>query len=63
MDIEKETKKGAIEQPKFTKEQLLDSDIFRDRIDLVSAILSDSEEYTIEFIEEQIEKYMKGQVI
>lgn len=59
MDIEKGTKKGAIEQSKFTKEQLLNSD----RIDLVSAILSDSEEYTIEFLEEQIEKYMKGQVI
>ena len=63
MDIEKETKKGAIEQPKFTKEQLLDSDRFRDRIDLVSTILSDDEEYTIEFVEEQIEKYMKGPVI
>ena len=63
MDIEKATKKGAIEQPKFTKEQLLDSDRFRDRIDLVSTILSDAEEYTIEFVEEQIEKYMKGQVI
>lgn len=63
MDIEKGTKKGAIEQSKFTKEQLLDSDRFRDRIDLVSAILSDGEEYTIEFVEEQIEKYMKGQVI
>ncbi len=63
MDIEKGTKKSAIEQSKFTKEQLLYSDRFRDRIDLVSAILSDSEEYTIEFVEEQIEKYMKGQVI
>lgn len=63
MDIEKGTKKGVIEQSKFTKEQLLDSDRFRDRIDLVSAILSDGEEYTIEFVEEQIEKYMKGQVI
>lgn len=63
MDIEKGTKKGAIEQSKFTKEQLLYSDRFRDRIDLVSTILSDSEEYTIEFVEEQIEKYMKGQVI
>lgn len=63
MDIEKGTKKGAIEQSKFTKEQLLESDRFRDRIDLVSAILSDSEEYAIEFVEEQIEKYMKGQVI
>ena len=63
MDIEKGTKKGAIEQSKFTKEQLFDSDRFRDRIDLVSAILSDGEEYTIEFVEEQIEKYMKGQVI
>lgn len=63
MDIEKGTKKGAIEQSKFTKKQLLDSDRFRDRIDLVSAILSDGEEYTIEFVEEQIEKYMKGQVI
>lgn len=63
MDIEKETKKGAIEQSKFTKEQLLDSDRFSDRKDLVSTILSDGEEYTIEFVEEQIEKYMKGQVI
>ena len=63
MDIEKGTKKDAIEQSKFTKEQLLESDRFSDRIDLVSAILSDSEEYTIEFVEEQIEKYMKGQVI
>ena len=63
MDIEKGTKKGTIEQSKFTKEQLLDSDRFRDRIDLVSTILSDGEEYTIEFVEEQIEKYMKGQVI
>lgn len=63
MDIEKGTKKDAIEQSKFTKEQLLDSDRFRDRIDLVSTILSDGEDYTIEFVEEQIEKYMKGQVI
>ena len=63
MDIEKETKKGAIEQPKFTKEQLLESDRFRDRKDLVSAILSDDGDYAIEFVEEQIEKYMKGQVI
>lgn len=63
MDIEKGTKKVAIEQPKFTKEQLLDSNRFRDRIDLISTILSDGEEYTIEFVEEQIEKYMKGQVI
>ena len=63
MDIEKGTKKVTIEQSKFTKEQLLDSDRFRDRIDLVSTILSDGEEYTIEFVEDQIEKYMKGQVI
>ena len=63
MDIEKGTKKGTIEQSKFTKEQLLDSDRFRDRIDLVSTILSDGEEYPIEFVEEKIEKYMKGQVI
>lgn len=63
MDIEKGTKKVTIEQSKFTKEQLLDSDRFRDRIDLVSTILSDGEEYTIDFVEEQIEKYMKGQVI
>nr|DAM47017.1 MAG TPA: hypothetical protein [Caudoviricetes sp.] len=63
MDIEKGTKKGAIEQSKFTKEQLIDSDRFNARKDLVSTILSDGEEYTIEFVEEQIEKYMKGQVI
>ena len=41
MDIEKGTKKGAIEQSKFTKEQLIDSDRFNARKDLVSTILSD----------------------
>ena len=63
MDIEKAEKMIINEQLKFTKEQLLESDRFRDRKDLVSAILSDDGDYAIEFVEEQIEKYMKGQVI
>nr|DAI02242.1 MAG TPA: hypothetical protein [Caudoviricetes sp.]DAR26354.1 MAG TPA: hypothetical protein [Caudoviricetes sp.]DAS41885.1 MAG TPA: hypothetical protein [Caudoviricetes sp.] len=63
MDIEKAEKTIINEQLKFTKEQLLESDRFRDRKDLVSAILSDDGDYAIEFVEEQIEKYMKGQVI
>ena len=63
MDIEKAEKTIINEQLKFTKEQLLQSDRFRDRKDLVSAILSDDGDYAIEFVEEQIEKYMKGQVI
>lgn len=51
---------GAAEN-KFAKEQLLESKRFRDRRDLVDALLDDGL-YTVKSVEEKIEKYMKGKV-
>lgn len=46
----------------FSKEQLLAAKKFQDRKDIVNAILSPDEQYTVNAVEEMIEKYMKGQV-
>lgn len=47
---------------KFSKEQLLSAERFQDRKDIVNALLSPDEQYTVETVEEMIEKYMKGKV-
>ena len=47
---------------KFSKEQLLTSKRFRDRKDIVNALLSDEKLYTVKSVEEKIANYMKGKV-
>ena len=47
---------------KFSKEQLAASERFRDRRDIVEALLVTGEMYTVKAVEEKIEKYMKGKV-
>lgn len=46
----------------FSKEQLLSADRFQGRRDIVNALLSPDKQYTVEAVEEMIEKYMKGKV-
>ena len=46
----------------FSKEQLLAADRFQGRRDIVNALLSPDKDYTVEAVEQMIEKYMKGQV-
>lgn len=46
----------------FSKEQLLAAERFQGRKDIVNALLSPDKEYTVEAVEQMIEKYMKGQV-
>ncbi len=53
--------KGKAEH-KFSKEQLLASERFRDQRDIVAALLDDGTLYTVRSVEEKIEKYMKGKV-
>ena len=52
---------GKIESS-FSKEQLLVAERFQDRKDILNALLSPDEQYTVETVEQMIEKYMKGQV-
>ena len=49
-------------ESKFSKEQLLAAKRFRDKRDLVNALLNDGELYTMKSVEERIEKYKKGKV-
>jgi arginine repressor len=52
----------AKKEPRFTKEVLVKSKTFKDKRDLVSAILEDGVEYTVAEAEKEIEKFMKGKV-
>ncbi len=52
---------GRVEN-KFSKEQLIASERFRERRDILEALLADGERYTVNAVEEKIERYMKGKV-
>lgn len=63
----KKTNKSAASEPEkvenlFSKEQLLAAERFQGRKDIVNALLSPDKQYTVETVEQMIEKYMKGQV-
>lgn len=51
-----------MEECRYTKEELMKSEKFKKRVDLINALLSESEEYTISETEEIIEDFMKGRV-
>ena len=46
----------------FSSEQLLSSERFRNRRDILSALLKPGEQYTVSAVEQLIENYRKGQV-
>lgn len=47
---------------KFSKEQLIASNRFRERRDILEALLETGKLYTVKAVEEKIESYMKGRV-
>lgn len=53
---------ATIEAAEYTKEQLLKAAGFRNRRDLVEALLDSGRNYTIAEAEEIIENYLKGEV-
>jgi hypothetical protein len=57
-----DTNVGGIQEAKFTKEQILASDKYANRKDVINAIWVDESEKTISQIESLIEKFMKGKV-
>jgi hypothetical protein len=46
----------------FSKEQLLASDRYDGKKDIVNALLETGKEYTVETVDGLVEKYMKGKV-
>jgi len=56
-------KKGTVAKGTvFGKEQLLTSDRYKGRHDLLDALLTDEKSYTVKEVDGKIEKYMKGKV-
>jgi len=49
-------------EQEFSKEQIVAAVKYRDKRDLVDALLDDKKKYTFETVDNLIEKYMKGQV-
>lgn len=49
-------------EPKFTKKQLIDSNKYKKRKDLLTSLLNDDEQYSIKEVDDLIEKFMKGKV-
>ena len=47
---------------KFSKNQLLAAKRFSGKRDILEALLSDDETYTVKTVEQMIEDYMKGKV-
>lgn len=47
---------------KFSKQQLATSERFRGRRDILEALLTDGELYTVKAVEEIMDRYMKGKV-
>ncbi len=46
----------------YTKEQIMKSKKYKNRVDLLGAILSDSKQYTLQEVESEIDKFMKRKV-
>lgn len=56
------SKKKTVKEDKYPKVQLVNSDKFKHNRDLVSVLLKDGKEYSIDEVDKLIEKYMKGSV-
>lgn len=50
------------QEPLFSKEQILVSKKYKNRRDVLSAILEDGKQYTFETVDSLLEKFMKGKV-
>lgn len=62
MDEAKQTSKAKSKEPTFTKEQILKSEKYKDRKDILNVILNDDSFYTIKEIDSAIDRFMKREV-
>ena len=50
------------EDVKFTKDQIIKSKKFKNRVDLIKVILQDNKSYTLEEMQKEKDKFMKRRV-
>lgn len=51
-----------LEKVTFSKNQILSSKKYRDRKDLINVLLSDDNSYSLDEVDDLIDKFMKGKV-
>ncbi len=59
----KEMENAGNAEQKFTKKQIVASERYRDRKDLVNALLEEGKTYTPKMVDGMIDKYMKRKVM
>ncbi|MDD3569574.1 MAG: hypothetical protein PHY44_00535 [Lachnospiraceae bacterium] len=60
--VEVEAKGQDEDEPKFTKEQLLNSKKYGNRKDMLTALLTDGESYTHSEVSRITEEFLKGEI-
>ena len=53
---------AVLDEPVFTKEQLLNSKKYRESADIVGAVLVSGQTYTFKQVDAEIDKFMKRKV-
>lgn len=62
MSVKKKLEPENTEEVKFTKEQILKSKNYRDKRDLINALLVNGRSYDLNEVDKMIEEFMKGSV-
>ena len=62
IQIKKENVENKSEETKFVKSQIISSDKYKNRADLLNVLLEDDKEYTLSEIEKKIEDFLGREV-
>ena len=62
IQIKKENIENKSEETKFVKSQIVSSDIYKNRADLLNVLLEDDKEYTLSEIEKKLEDFLSREV-
>ena len=62
IQIKKENVENKSEETKFVKSQIIGSDKYKNRADLLNVLLEDDKEYTLSEIEKKLEDFLSREV-
>ena len=62
MAKKKNTKVVSEAEIKYSKEQIVNSNTYKENVDLLNAILKNNKQYTLQEVNEIINNFMKGKV-
>ena len=62
IQIKKENVENKLEETKFVKSQIISSDKYKNRADLLNVLLEDDKEYTLSDIDKKLENFLDKEV-